>query len=55
MKNSDFFPKSIFTEEYATDRNILNMVCVGALSEIQHKTHDFGKGNTTDATDNQVV
>lgn len=35
---------------------MLNMVCVGASSEIQHKKHDFGKSKAaTDASDNWVV
>lgn len=36
----------------STNWNTLNVVCVGAASEIQHERHDFGNSKATDACDN---
>lgn len=54
MKNR-IFHKIIFTEKYSTDGNTLNMMYVGASSEIQHKRHNFGTSKTTDAYGNWVL
>lgn len=49
MEKNSLWGRKTFSQNnfdwYSSDWNMLNMVCVGASSEIQHKRHDLAKAN----------